>query len=348
MKLKKVLIFTVGVLFTFLLCEFTLRVFIIYGFNTRDVTKQPFGNIRNSKNIQSEEGFGIRDINSYGFYDKEYDLIDSTVRRGILLGNSFSEAVQVHTNQVFDNLLEDKLTKSGTKAQLLNFGHRNFHLLDELLIYKKCSRLAKHSIVLLQLNPHDLISPLASSQGSALCLENILDGSYQRQTTTPKNGKSFNFRSKSVAFNLMVFRQTLFQKFLSKSSSDAVEDENKNAGNMVTIFKGVTIREEAKVYFRKILRSIYIEAQQNNAKVVLFSYPPITDNPVAEIELAKTCSDIGIIYLDPKPEISKINAENRAMSGFINTTLGSGHLNKYGHQVLAEALCGKLASAFNP
>ena len=54
---------------------------------------------------------------------------------------------------------------------------------------------------------------------------------------------------------------------------------------------------------------------------------------------AKTCEDLGIIFVDMTPDFERLYEEEHILAhGFINTAVGTGHLNKYGHKAIAERL----------
>lgn len=51
------------------------------------------------------------------------------------------------------------------------------------------------------------------------------------------------------------------------------------------------------------------------------------------------CNQLGIVFVDmTDPFIELYANEHQLAQGFINTAVGSGHLNKYGHRVIAEKL----------
>lgn len=63
-----------------------------------------------------------------------------------------------------------------------------------------------------------------------------------------------------------------------------------------------------------------------------------TDNLYLDC-FASTCEDLGIVFVDMTDSFKDLYAtEHQLAHGFINTAVGSGHLNKYGHRVIAEKL----------
>ncbi len=54
----------------------------------------------------------------------------------------------------------------------------------------------------------------------------------------------------------------------------------------------------------------------------------------------KTCDELGILFVDLTDEFDELYDKKHILAhGFPNTAVGVGHLNKYGHQAIAEALC---------
>lgn len=63
----------------------------------------------------------------------------------------------------------------------------------------------------------------------------------------------------------------------------------------------------------------------------------------------RACEDNGIIFIDMTPEIERLYYSKYILAhGFINTAVGSGHLNKYGHQVIAERLAQVIMEGQQP
>ena len=54
---------------------------------------------------------------------------------------------------------------------------------------------------------------------------------------------------------------------------------------------------------------------------------------------SSACEENDIIFIDMTADFQKLYEERHILAhGFINTAVGEGHLNKYGHQVIAERL----------
>lgn len=92
----------------------------------------------------------------------------------------------------------------------------------------------------------------------------------------------------------------------------------------------------------KLIRECY------NGKVVIVYHPPISLQHDAEMEIdrsltdelfAKECAKYGIEFVNMGEDFKKEYNENEEVPyGFMNTSLGSGHLNRTGHKLIAEKL----------
>ena len=90
-------------------------------------------------------------------------------------------------------------------------------------------------------------------------------------------------------------------------------------------------------------------AKENNITPIIFYHPSEQLNLDGTVTyktdslylkcFASTCKDLGIVFIDMTDSFENLCAtEHQLAHGFINTAVGSGHLNKYGHRVIAEKL----------
>lgn len=84
-------------------------------------------------------------------------------------------------------------------------------------------------------------------------------------------------------------------------------------------------------------------------KLIIFYHPTTeldesgkltnTTNSEALMAFKKACEDNNIIFVDMTDDFERLYEEKSILPyGFINTEVGKGHLNKYGHKVIAEKL----------
>ena len=64
----------------------------------------------------------------------------------------------------------------------------------------------------------------------------------------------------------------------------------------------------------------------------------------AKLELfSQLCEQNGIIFVDTVSDFESLYAEKNILAhGFANTAVGTGHLNEYGHRLVAEAIANAI------
>lgn len=121
------------------LAELSLRV---VGFNhpvlARADSLTGFAHIPGAKGWYAAEGRGYVHINSAGWRDKERPFQKPTgVTRIAILGDSYTEAMQVAEDSAFPSLLEHNLNRSRPgRFEVLNFGVSGFGTAQELLVFR--------------------------------------------------------------------------------------------------------------------------------------------------------------------------------------------------------------------
>lgn len=97
------------------------------------------------------------------------------------------------------------------------------------------------------------------------------------------------------------------------------------------------------------LRGAQKSIEQTNVKLIIFYHPKETlgiDGTVSyetDLELLRifqdVCEENGILFVDMTSDFKMLYAKQHVLThGFSNTAVGTGHLNQYGHQIIAEKL----------
>ncbi len=95
----------------------------------------------------------------------------------------------------------------------------------------------------------------------------------------------------------------------------------------------------------------------NNVKIIIFYHPYIQLDKTGKIikgyedndlnNFKRICEKNGCIFVDTtKDMVSLYKAKCILARGFINTKVGYGHLNKYGHEVIAKRLAKEIKNGF--
>ena len=128
------------------------------------------------------------------------------------------------------------------------------------------------------------------------------------------------------------------QNYRSRSAGDAV-------GKEVSALPSLNDERLLDELLAKVSRTV----RDANADMIIFYHPPASvnadgeivfpDNPALSEQFARCCENNGLRFLDMR-ERFRSEYENAYVlpHGFSNTTVGAGHLNKYGLAMIAEEL----------
>jgi hypothetical protein len=105
--------------------------------------------------------------------------------------------------------------------------------------------------------------------------------------------------------------------------------------------------EEAK--YEQALRDAFSYLKECYSGTIVFVYHPLTElqsdgsmslNRSKTIDVfSEICRESGIDFIDVGEEfVSYYNQYSKLPYGFLNTTLGGGHLNETGHRIIADAI----------
>ena len=136
--LKKILLFKLAFIITLVFCEIFIRFSYISTIGMTEFDEK-FGRIRNknSRFVHFNEGFGIFDVNQFGYLEsggyKDSLLSDISIA---FLGDSYVESFQVFTRHHFLNKIEKRLEENQLKVKTMNFGRSGFDFLD-MYAYQK-------------------------------------------------------------------------------------------------------------------------------------------------------------------------------------------------------------------
>lgn len=140
-RLAKLLLLTAAVLMALLIAELALRIAGFTYFNPYIVDPDVGYTLRpGAEGWWKREGTTFVRINSHGFRDHERTVAKppGTLRIAVL-GDSFTEALQVPLEKTFTSLMEGQLGKcpnAGPAVEVLNFGVSGFSTVRELVLLR--------------------------------------------------------------------------------------------------------------------------------------------------------------------------------------------------------------------
>ncbi len=123
----------------------------------------------------------------------------------------------------------------------------------------------------------------------------------------------------------------------------------KNTSKIENKVLPVENKENNSDLLNEFLKKVMSVCREYDVKPIIFFHPsllinrngePYTDTNERQLQLFKeACENQNIIFVDMTEDFKDNYSENyRLPHGFYNTSAGKGHLNKYGHKMIAERL----------
>ena len=153
---KNIALLVSSIIFSLVLSEILLRVFVADGVIPTSVADEELGTLRrkNLNYIHYDSESDSRpipvSINSFGFRDKEWQLDDDSFKI-MVIGDSFVEAMQVATEERFTELLEQKFKENNYDVSVYNIGISDRGPDGYLLYLKKFYPIIEPDIVVISL-----------------------------------------------------------------------------------------------------------------------------------------------------------------------------------------------------
>lgn len=314
--------------------------------------------------------------NSLGLIGKEAAIKKTAnVVRILILGDSFTEALQVKEGKNFCEQLELLLNKnahlSGKRFEVINAGTSSYSPISEYLYFKRELIKLSPDIVILQLFANDVFEDnkigamsVMSKDGLALKINKFFMQKYWDQNYNVgefEGGGGFTYKFQKSVLNKSKLFQSLYrarQKPYKKSrihkemtALPEYDDDNQffiiQESNPLYMDKG--FRERAWSNTKKYILAIRDLAVKNNAQFFMFSIPP-----EAQLKLDRYSESSGYFrrypannYFNEKlGELSKegnmgyldllpLFEENKGKGLYYNW---DGHIKEVGHSLVARAL----------
>ena len=312
------------------LIEGVLRLFALASASTTNPIEHPGRLVPGSTRISITEGYGLRTVNEIGFFDQPLRPDSELAFRVLLLGDSYSEALQVRDLETFDAVAERRLADSAGAVEIVDLGRSGYGTADELAVYLDVADRLPHRFVLLQFTENDFKDNLRHAPGRESASAPVAAA-----TGGPLQRLHLGLRETSVLYNRLVTRSYQLEDFLRRRSDPEVESESLAPDEQQIELAG------------ELLGKLKAAVDARGARLLVFQIPHLDrredeSNPVLVelcrrngIEMLPVFADLRALY-DSRPEFK--------LSGFLNTTLGEGHLNPAGHAALGGLLAGYLSA----
>lgn len=279
------------------------------------------------------EGFAWGKTDKNGFNNLEArDDIDILV-----MGSSHMEAFNVKQEYNTVSLLNEAYEKNGIDCYAYNIGtsgHTFLTCVDNLQAALEEFEPKKRVVIetpTIRLNKDDL--------------KTFVEGNLEEIDST--ENKLLLFLQEFPLLRLMYFQ-------LSNIEAEASKTEEKAATNQVE--KKERSLEEEELYVENlavVLKEARELTKEKNVDLTIV-YNPMLEvektgeiKPVSEQEYTNLfeslCDELGIQFINMyEPFVDYYEKTNRLPHGFSNTRVGAGHLNRFGHEVIAQTLFDEL------
>lgn len=214
--------------------------------------------------------------NSYGFRDSEHSLEkDETVFRIAVIGDSFTEAIQVNQEKRFDKLIEKYLTeKSNKTVEILNFGTGGWGTDQEILAYKTKIKQFNPDLVILMFVYNDF-------------QDNTIKINKPYHTL---DAGSLVYHPAKFSYNPTLRKVLSYSAFLTQMANYAYKIKMRSTSKKSLNFSPATLPyalainwpqeewstevQEAVIITSALLANLSKEIEQNEAQFLLVSVPP--------------------------------------------------------------------------
>ena len=156
-------------------------------------------------------------------------------------------------------------------------------------------------------------------------MEEVLKGKYP---TIPSYSSGAFYQSQ-IYFPVV---KMMYKKILDWKSADVIDSDHNNQASTET-------------YLNLFLKKAKTDA--GHATLIIMYHPSINFNNSGKMivnndgvdKFEKSCKENGIVFVNMTNDFEDLYYDNHKLPyGFINTGVGVGHLNKYGHKIIAERL----------
>lgn len=275
----------IGCLIFFVILEVVVRVAKLEGevFITLDPCVGHINKPRISGTHVFADSKNFVEFNSRGFHDAEH-LIEPKegVKRILVLGDSFTEALQVKRSEMFGKLLEKNLNDSKVPVEVISMGISSYGTDQALMMYRCVGRLYKPDLVLLNFSSNDSgdnyfkkspYKPEFHLDNGNLVLDNTystnIENRIRERTSFSREGILFWFKENSYA------ARYLKKKYDIISANRNTKNVSDTSRNTVALVRKVNDDEQNKAWelTEKLIDELNKEVEQDGAKLLLIKIP---------------------------------------------------------------------------
>jgi len=327
-----------GVICSLLVWELILSAFVEKSPGT---TQHPIlGRIYKSNGtyVNGTEGFSRTRFNSQGMRNAEIQDKKKEEFRIIILGDSYTEGVQVNDQETFSSLLNKKLNDDYIKkTSVINAGRSGASPADYIHLADFYNEL-KPDYVVVQVNDNDFkIDMLNENKPFTVIKSNSkfkTNHNVDFGSTNPLTQKFPQLEPITEISTVRVGFKKIQQLLNSNSDSTAVEDSSQ-----------ISNKKKEQDNLEELISFSVKQLKEKYPNLVLLYLPDINyselnakDTEIASL-LKKYSRMYSVDIIDMKEDfMNSYKNTNQPVHGFNNTIPGEGHINNVGHQLVSDKL----------
>ena len=342
-RLRAVAIVLGGFVLLYLVAEGLLRQFYYTPAREQVYTEHGWVKAPGSEVIQSGEGFSRSRVNSMGFYDDEL-LAERPPLRGLLLGDSYGEALQVPRDRNFSSVLEHEIPG----LEVVNTAQSGRDPVDYAAYLRPLYDQLQPDFVIVQLNDGD-IGDLRDSGYLGMDPEQVLADFLKHEPNVLKQrGRPTlaQWLAQHSALITYIYRRAtilsksekgrLFGKFSPVDDADTAEDDVPADTSGAVDPRIGALMDGFYAHMREVTdRIIYVYIPAVNYSSGGCE-PKFPERREFYHEFARRT---GAVLVDATDALCReYQATRQPLHGFQNSHLGGGHINAEGHRVIGELL----------
>jgi hypothetical protein len=346
--LNNIMLNIAGVIFALLVAELALSLFATGkgGIPAPDeslVAKPGSESERSGQNIQIrqfQEGFGIANFAPDGRRLTGHDNV-AGAPSGILIGDSFVEALQVNDDETMGSQIERISAAANSPVNVRQYGWGGTSIATYLAVSEAINKKWDPEWVAVLFNDDDFTEQ-SFSTGRFWKMEIDQLSGQIRVVPVPRTGSSLDPILARVGLTSSDLRSWLNRSTLGYLSVEKyLLSTGDNRNSSVELPDTGAELEKQKVVATEMVRSLKHAYPKGLLVVFVPQMDATSENTPLPIEqiLASTCQDQDVDFLSTRSAMIDLRDRNHTLpEGFVNTVPGGGHLNRLGHQIVANEI----------
>ncbi|VAW65916.1 hypothetical protein MNBD_GAMMA09-221 [hydrothermal vent metagenome] len=338
MKFRYLVVIVIALL---ILTEVFLRAFISQPSSQQYDSELGYTNIPGAKMVESLEGYSHVTFNQLGFNDAEPQK--ELIRKIFIIGDSYTEAFQLDVSLGYTSLLENALAPSG--IDIIKLARDSFLPLHYPVVSDRYFDMYEPELTILQLGSHTLGGLYGENISITYSADNEIQSYALHVSDNDRKKEKFRMiiNNSALIYHLMRRYKPLIVKAMSRFNHLFATKPVRAKGRAINLEMSDEDSKKRLSYILKKLKGrvvvIYIPDP-----AVIFNITEHNDNVRNVISSASKSADRDFIdFTDIFTRDFSIN--NQFLNGFQNSKPNGGHLNQYGHQVVAKNLVIELKKA---